>query len=607
MDTIKLVEKFSFSQSNRLNFDNSKVKSIPFQLLPRANYPVAQVECSLQWQSSFVEGLENRPLLSLIFVNESSGDIAPDWDRMLQAISVQAYRQVEVLFLLSEESFLVDKIKSSFNNYHLNGSIWVTSSIKEAGSLLWGKASGEAVFYLGENVFLHPHALLILAKEVMRSPCGLYYSNETVFDNNDKAKFYLRRAPLEEYNVLSYDQIGCFFGLSREMAQNCASKLSFKGLSSEFWSWKSSAWALEQKCSVGFIPMGLVARQEAAFYDKSKDNEIKSIVGNYAKSIACPIKTFEVIETEGTIHTKLSFDSISTTIQVIIPFHNKSDLTIRCLKSLAKQDCLSELSIYLVDNNSQSKERKAVEAYIEDLGLEEQVSFLEDEGYFNYARLNNRAVKESDTEFILLLNNDVELLEDNAISTLVAWSRLPNVDVVGGELFYEDRRVQHGGINFSSIRPENVTSLDQFSYLAREVSAVSFAMALIRRDAYFKVQQLDEFLCPNGFGDALFCHNLKMKGRHIFYTPFASGVHRESASRGRMPEELEFYELHKAKLPIAALYDDMQARAQPTRLPLAEIEEVPLYALLGKVQRVGWLYNWGNYIAKGIIRLWPRK
>jgi GT2 family glycosyltransferase len=414
---------------------------------------------------------------------------------------------------------------------------------------------------------------------------------------------------LERYDTLSYDQVGSFFCLSTAAVKEIVQSGALSDTPAALWGWLLSTWVFCQERTSKHLPLGLVVRKRdaAGELEQSTISSVDNIVASFLGSLGCSADSIEVLETESVVHARPRFSAKNASVQVVVPFHNKAELTVRCLKSLKQQDCLANLVISLVDNNSDQDELKRVQDAIEGLGLSSSASITSDRGYFNFARLNNRAVGQAETEFVLFLNNDVELSDAHVVSNLLSWTQLPGVDAVGGLLSYEDGRVQHGGINFSSIRPENVTGIEQYCFVAREVHAVSFAMALVRRAAYLQAGKLDEQVCPNGFGDALFCHHLKRRGSRIIYTPFASAIHRESASRGRMPEEMELYEMHRARLPIAALYDDMQATAQPTRLPLSEIEEVPLDALLSRVRRVGWLYNLGNFVAHKIIRFWPRR
>jgi len=191
-------------------------------------------------------------------------------------------------------------------------------------------------------------------------------------------------------------------------------------------------------------------------------------------------------------------------------------------------------------------------------------------------------LKYSTLPFILFLNNDVEIQDTHALDELRGWCALEDVGVVGGALSYPNGRLQHAGINFLSVRPANMTQPEHFVSCVREVNGVTFAMAMVKRDLYEKLGGLDEFRCPNGFGDALFCHEAGKLGYRVMYTPFATAIHHESLSRGRKPEELELIEMVESGLPIFDLFADCYAEKQPT---LVSLELAPMGQVAARLKR----------------------
>lgn len=148
----------------------------------------------------------------------------------------------------------------------------------------------------------------------------------------------------------------------------------------------------------------------------------------------------------------------------------------------------------------------------------------------------------------------------------------------------------------------NITHEELFTDVVREVNAVTFAMALMKRETLTALGGLDEFKCPNGFGDALFCNEAKKRGFKTVYTPFAQGVHHETKSRKLFPEELEIVELALAGVPIADLYSDVQAQLQPSRVSLAQIEETAAMKIFQRLIHSPVLNNKAvNTLAQGML------
>jgi GT2 family glycosyltransferase len=217
-----------------------------------------------------------------------------------------------------------------------------------------------------------------------------------------------------------------------------------------------------------------------------------------------------------------------------------------------------------------------------------------DDGYFNYARLNNRAAALSDAPYILFLNNDVELTSVSAVQDLKSWCSRSDVGLVGAELRYPNGALQHCGISFTREGPANMTSLGCYPQALREVSGVSFACAIVKREVFTTLGGLDEVSCPNGFGDALFSHRVQEMGLSILVNPAAKAVHHESATRGRMPEFVELFELAQAGVPLAEYWEEFHGSFQTTAIR---------YRLSGPLtQYLRWIPQFVNRALRRLLR-----
>ncbi len=159
---------------------------------------------------------------------------------------------------------------------------------------------------------------------------------------------------------------------------------------------------------------------------------------------------------------------------------------------------------------------------------------------FNYSRLNNLGVELSRGSFVALLNNDVEVLHADWLSEMVSRAMQPKVAMVGARLWYPNGTIQHGGVILGAggiaghahvgLRRDEPGYFAR-AHLAQDVSAVTTACALVKREVYLQVGGFDENLAVT-FNDVDFCLRLREAGYRILWTPYAELIHHESASRG---------------------------------------------------------------------------
>lgn len=615
------VSEFSNPSSVRVPLSKTSLTSAPFQLLPRATYPLAYIERSLEWQNLFVDSLKRKPMFSFCVFPIEFHRKEIDFRRLFESFAIQAYREFEVLCAVRSEEE-AEIVKDLFDSLGLDGKSILLHGQDDEHSVV-ECAKGNFIFFVTTDSILHPHCILALAKVVATGDAHAWYANEvTVSCETLAPRSYLRRTSIDRLTTLSFDCVGTFFGFDASIVSELQKEAIWSGLSPLCYGWKFATWIIKTNRIARLIPLGLRLKSESSnVFDSSSSvyylprikHEVSKLICDYGSSINVEVDSVEFPIEVSEFYARPRLKSAKGTIQVVIPFHNKSELTCRCLRSLSMQDCIADIVVTLVDNCSGAKERKVIENAINSLGMQKQVNIIDDDGYFNFARLNNRAVADdasgfNNSDYILFLNNDVSLNCPDTISEMRNWINLSGVSIVGGRLFLAEGGLQHGGVYFTSIRPENVSTNDQFGFLAREVNAVTFAMALVRRDVFMNVGGLDESVCPNGFGDALFCHKVKRDtNTTIVYTPFATAVHEESATRARMPEELEIFEMHSNGIPISDLYGDMEAKYQLNRLILSEIEPLPVFKLLSRVQRVRWLFSFANNVANFILKFWPRR
>jgi GT2 family glycosyltransferase len=177
------------------------------------------------------------------------------------------------------------------------------------------------------------------------------------------------------------------------------------------------------------------------------------------------------------------------------------------------------------------------------------VRVLRHAGPFNFAALNNAAVREARGEIIVLLNNDIDVIHADWLRELVSHALRPDVGAVGARLLYPDGRVQHGGVvlgpGLNAAHMLRLAEGGDAGYggqlaMTRSFSAVTGACLAIRRAVFDEVGGLDAINFAVSFNDIDLCLRLGEYGYRVVWTPFAELFHLESQSRGKpdTPEKL---------------------------------------------------------------------
>jgi GT2 family glycosyltransferase len=229
-------------------------------------------------------------------------------------------------------------------------------------------------------------------------------------------------------------------------------------------------------------------------------------------------------------------DGPTPKVNVIVPTRD-GPLLPRCIDSVCGLTQYPNFEVLVVDNASSS--RPTLE-YLR--GNEHRITVIRDERAFNHSALNNRAVSHTTGEVVCLFSDDTEVLSGSWLTEMVSQLQQPGVGAVGAKLFYRDGRVQHAGVvlgifgiaahahrNFDRLATGHFGHLQ----LARGVSAVTAACAVIRREAWEQIGGLDEVNLPNALNDVDLCLRLSEAGWKIVWTPYAELFHDESTGRDR--------------------------------------------------------------------------
>ncbi|MDM8564352.1 glycosyltransferase [Candidatus Halobeggiatoa sp. HSG11] len=241
----------------------------------------------------------------------------------------------------------------------------------------------------------------------------------------------------------------------------------------------------------------------------------------------------------GAIRVKYQLPEKLPLVSIIIPTYNGIDLLQRCIDGLLHNTDYQNIEILIINNNSDDP---ATLAYMQQLQTDGQARILDYTQPFNYPALNNFAVEHAKGELICLLNNDIEIISADWLTEMVSHAIRPEIGAVGAKLWYPDNRLQHGGIitglggiaghSHKYLAKEHVGYFGRIA-LTQNLSAVTAACLVMRKETYLHVNGLDAENLAVAFNDVDFCLRIKESGLRILWTPYAELYHHESASRGQ--------------------------------------------------------------------------
>jgi glycosyltransferase involved in cell wall biosynthesis len=254
-------------------------------------------------------------------------------------------------------------------------------------------------------------------------------------------------------------------------------------------------------------------------------------------------------------------------VSIVIPTRDSPRNLDRCLLSILERSRYPRFEIVVVDNGSREPE---VAGVLEKWQSREPVRFrmIRDEAPFNHSRLVNAGVTASAGAYLLLLDDDTEVITPDWLESLVAQAQRPSIGAVGAQLLYRDNTIQHAGIVVgvmgSAGHAERRAPADYPGYFGRiatvqNVAAVTGACLMCRRDLYESVGGFDEAF-DSPYDDVDFCLRLHERGLRNVYVPEAKLYHAESESFRRLSSEDRAARLRKGRALLMERWPAFVAR-----------------------------------------------
>lgn len=379
---------------------------------------------------------------------------------------------------------------------------------------------------------LHPLALHYLAQAAVERPgCAMLYGDEDRFASDGKRMDPWFKCAWNADLMLSMDAAGSFTCWRTTLLR----ANGFNDAASGAEAYDFSLWVADRAGSHGIVHVPRVLYHAAERRQPSVEGARAAVqahlerTGEQADVLAAPFAP-------GLRRVRYALPEPAPEVAIVIPTRDAANLVHACVDSIRARTTYPRYRIVIVDNGSvQPQTAELLEAYRRD-GIE----VLRDDREFNFSALNNAAVAAIASEFVCLLNNDMEIQSEEWLEEMVGHAARPGVGAVGARLWYPDGRLQHGGLVLGiaglagyahRLLPKGEPGYASRAVVQQGWSAVTAACLLVRRKLYQTVGGLDERLAV-AFNDVDFCLRLAAAGHRTVWTPYAQMVHLESATRG---------------------------------------------------------------------------
>ncbi|MBF09329.1 MAG: glycosyl transferase family 2 [Cobetia sp.] len=227
-------------------------------------------------------------------------------------------------------------------------------------------------------------------------------------------------------------------------------------------------------------------------------------------------------------------------VSLIVPTRDGVDILKPCVEALLERTTYTHFELLILDNQSTCE--KTLTFMQEVSQRDSRVRVLQWNHPFNYSAINNFGVSESRGEIIGLINNDIEPINADWLDEMVGQVQREEIGCVGAKLYYPNNTVQHagvilgiGGVAGHAHKYFHRTESGYFSrlMLTQNLSAVTAACLLVRREVFEAVGGLNEAHLAVAFNDVDFCLKVREAGYRNLWTPLAELYHHESVSRGQ--------------------------------------------------------------------------
>lgn len=494
-----------------------------------------------------IESFSNPPLISILipvyntpekWLREALGSVSkqlyPYWELCIADDGSTATHIRQVLEEFAQQD---SRIKLFFRKE--NG------GVSKASNSALKLVSGKFVVLMDHDDLLEEQALFRVAESIIEDSPDMFYSDEAcISEKGSIINFALRPTFSLEY-LRSHPYIVHLVGFRTQLLQDIDGFNEELHVSQDY---DLILRASEKSRCIVHIPEVLY---QWRIHNSSTGHQTKDAVMNVSKNVIT--QHLKRCNEPGIVQDGVSFNFFQVRyplksqpkVAIIIPTKNHCSLVHQCVKSIETTVKNILFKIIIINNASDDLESLT---YFESIEKKHKVLTYEDD--FNFSAINNWAVVHLDDSYshYLFCNNDIEAIEEGWLERMVELAQKPDIGIVGAKLLYPDRlTIQHAGVcvgmkglaeHYGKFMDNKLPNGDFESgyqgafFVNRELSAVTAACLLMRKDAFEKVGGYDENLAV-GFGDVDLCLRTRQAGYRIIFCSQATLVHHESYTRGK--------------------------------------------------------------------------
>src|SRR5579872_1562736 len=449
----------------------------------------------------------------------------PNWEL---CICDDGSKNEEVRSVLKQASLVDKRIKVVFSPRNEGISIASNHAIEIA--------TGEFIGLLDHDDELSPYALFEVVKLLQTHPLAdMIYSDEDKLGADGQRRDPFFKPDWSPEYLLSC-MYTCHFGVYRRSVINKIGgfRAGFEGSQDYDLVLRIS----EQTQSILHIPKILyhwrMIQGSAAAAGDAKPYAFIAAKKALAEHAARMGRAAKVLESGTLGHYRVKFRlNAPPKVSIVIPTRDRLEMLERCISSIEQVTDYPHYEIVIIDN--QSCDPRTLQ-YLEHLPHR----IVRQAEAFNFSKLVNFGVANSTGEYVVLLNNDTEIISEEWLSAMLEYCQQKEIGAVGAKLLYPDRRLQHigvilglGGVAGHPLSGHPDITGQQFNVAGdiRNCSAVTAACMMVRNEIYQEVGGFDEGLAV-AFNDVDFCLKIRQRGYRIVWTPYSVLYHHESASRG---------------------------------------------------------------------------
>lgn len=407
-------------------------------------------------------------------------------------------------------------------------------------------AEGGFVALLDHDDILHPCALWYAAQAIAQKGADFIYTDEATFEGSvENVLLYHFKPDFALDNLRSNNYI-CHLSVFRRTLLETVGGAEY----TEFDGSQDYDLILrltEQAETIVHIPHALYYWRSSPtstagnIYAKSGCIEVgaAALRAHYARCGVPVDKVTPIPEVPGCYKTDYTITKPGR-VSILIPSCDHYTDLEKCVDSVYARTTYPDFEIIIIENNSKDPEtfrcyERLTAAHPQNL----KVLYWKGTG-FNYSALNNFGRKEATGEYLLLLNNDTEVITPRWLEEMVMYAQQKRIGCVGAKLFYPDDTIQHAGVGFGlggvaghlhRYFPASASGYMGRLYYVQDLYCVTAACLLMRTEVYDEVNGLDESFAV-AFNDVDLCVRVHEAGYTNLFTPFAQLYHYESKSRG---------------------------------------------------------------------------